>query len=171
MRLAMIVAMARNRVIGRNNKLPWYLPEDLPHFKRTTMGKPLIMGRKTFESIGRPLPGRVNIVLTRNPDWSAPGVSAVTDLHKGLQQARAQAELDGVEDIMIIGGGHVYESLLPLTDRLYMTQVHAEIPGDAFFPAIDWDQWQEVSREDFAGSEKNPHDYSLVVYDRRTGKE
>jgi len=166
MRIALIVAMSRNRVIGRNNKLPWYLPEDLKYFKRVTVGKPIIMGRKTFESIGRPLPGRLNIVVTRNAEWSAEGVTAVTDLDQAFARAEAQATIDGVDEVMVIGGGHIYEAVLPRADRLYLTQVHAEVAGDAWFPVVDWDQWEEVSREDYSGNEKNPYDYSLVVFDR-----
>lgn len=166
MRTAMIVAMSRNRVIGRNNSLPWYLPEDLRYFKRVTLGKPIIMGRKTYESIGRPLPGRMNVVITRDPEWRADGVTVVATLEEARQRAGAQAEIDGQEEIMVIGGGEIYAMALPDTDRIYLTQVHADIDGDAFFPAVDWDQWQESWREDHAASDNNPYDYSLVVLDR-----
>lgn len=167
MRKALIVAMARNRVIGRNNQLPWYLPEDLRYFKRVTLGKPVVMGRLTFESIGRPLPGRMNIVVSRNPQWPAPlGVVRVDSLEQALATATAQAELDGQDEVVVIGGAQLYALALPQVDRLYITQVHAEVAGDAYFPLVDWDGWEEVGREDFAASGHNPYDYSFVVYER-----
>lgn len=167
MRKAIIVAMSRNRVIGRNNKLPWYLPEDLRYFKQVTLGKPVIMGRATFESIGRPLPGRLNIVVSRQPDLALPvGVRLAASLAQAYSIAAAQAEIDGVDEIMLIGGGQLYAAALADADRLYITQVHADIEGDAWFPALPLDQWQEVARRDFAADEKNPYPYSLVVYDR-----
>lgn len=166
MRTALIVAMARNRVIGRNNALPWYLPEDLRYFKRVTLGKPVIMGRRTHESIGRALPGRQNLVITRNPDWQGEGVAVTGSLEEALRRARAQAEIDGVEEVVVMGGSQIYADALPLTDRLYITEVHAEVEGDTWFPEMDWDQWEEIEREDFEASDNNPYPYSLVVYDR-----
>ncbi len=166
MRTALIVAMDRNRVIGRNNSLPWYLPEDLRYFKRVTLGKPVIMGRKTHESIGRPLPGRSNIVITRNPQWTAEGVTVVTTLQQALERARAQADIDGVDEVVVIGGSQIYAEALPNTDRMYVTEVHAEVAGDTWFPTINWDQWEELEREDYSASENNPYPYSLVVYQR-----
>lgn len=167
MRKALIVAMARNRVIGRNNALPWYLPEDLRYFKQVTMGKPIIMGRKTWDSIGRPLPGRLNVVISRNEGWQAvPGTRAAGSLDAALVQAEAQAELDGIEEVMVVGGSQIYAEALPLVDRMYITQVHAEVAGDACFPEINWDEWEEIGREDFSASDNNPYDYSFVVYQR-----
>ncbi|UDL04314.1 type 3 dihydrofolate reductase [Marinobacter sp. CA1] len=167
MRTALIVAMARNRVIGRNNALPWYLPGDLRYFKQATMGKPIIMGRKTWESIGRPLPGRLNVVISRNPQWSAPeGIPTVRSLAEALVKAEAQAELEGGDEVMVIGGGQIYAEALPQVDRMYITQVHADVEGDAWFPEVDWDQWEEIGREDFSASDNNPYDYSFVVYQR-----
>jgi dihydrofolate reductase (EC 1.5.1.3) len=167
MRKALIVAMARNRVIGRNNKLPWYLPGDLRYFKQATMGKPIIMGRKTWDSIGRPLPGRMNVVISRNPEWQAPaGTVAAASLNEALLKAEAQAELEGGDEVMIIGGGQIYAEALPMVDRIYITQVHAEVDGDAFFPEVNWDEWEEIGREDFSASDNNPYDYSFVVYQR-----
>lgn len=163
---ALMVAMAQNRVIGRNNKLPWYLPEDLKYFKRVTLGKPIIMGRKTFESIGKPLPGRANLVVTRSRVWDHPGVRVFNDLESAYRGAEAQAEIDGVDEVMVIGGGEVFTEALPDADRLYLTQVHAEVAGDAYFPEVDWNQWQEVEREDFSASGNTPYDYSFVTYDR-----
>ncbi|MDX1459332.1 MAG: dihydrofolate reductase, partial [Marinobacter sp.] len=161
------VAMARNRVIGRNNALPWYLPGDLRYFKQATMGKPIIMGRKTFESIGRPLPGRLNVVITRSSDWPAPeGVRRAGSLAEALVIAQAQAELEGGDEVMVIGGGQIYAEALPQVDRMYLTQVHAEVEGDAYFPEVNWDEWEEIGREDFSASDNNPYDYSFVVYQR-----
>ena len=166
MKRSMIVAMAQNRVIGINNKLPWYLPNDLKYFKQVTMGKPIIMGRKTFESIGKPLPGRTNIVITRNADWQAAGVKVAHSLEQAYQIAEAIAEIDGQTELMIIGGDQIYQSSLPDIDRIYLTKVHAEVSGDAWFPEVDWSQWQELGREDYPAEGPNPYDYSFIVYDR-----
>ena len=167
MRIALMVAMARNRVIGRNNNLPWYLPGDLKYFKQATMGKPIIMGRKTWDSIGRPLPGRMNVVISRDPEWQAPaGTTPAKSLGDALVKAGAQAEIEGGEEVMIIGGGQIYAEALPIVDRMYVTLVHAEVEGDAFFPEVDWSEWEELGREDFSASENNPYDYSFVVYQR-----
>ncbi|TGG90632.1 dihydrofolate reductase [Natronospirillum operosum] len=166
MRKALIWAQARNRVIGRNNKLPWYLPEDLRFFKRTTFGKPVIMGRRTFDSIGKPLPGRANIIITRHPDDLPATVTGVTSLEQAIDTAEANALVNGEEEIIIMGGAQIYELALPQADRLYVTHVHADVEGDALFPEVDWAQFQEVSRADFKASGPNPYDYSFVVYDR-----
>ncbi len=172
MRLAMIAAQSQNRVIGNNNKLPWYLPEDLKYFKRVTLGKPIIMGRKTFESIGRPLPGRTNIIITRNPDWThdGAGVRVVHSLQQAIELAESLALVNGFEESLVIGGAEIYALALPQADRLYLTQVHAEVQGDAHFPPLDPTQWQEMAREDFSAIEPNPYDYSFVVLDRAGGK-
>lgn len=167
MKKSMIVAMAENRVIGRNNKLPWYLPNDLKYFKQTTMGKPILMGRKTFESIGKPLPGRSNIVITRNPDWCAEGIKVVHSLEQAFELAVSIAEIDGAEELMIIGGDQIYQTALDQMDRIYLTQVHAEVDGDAYFPELNWHEWQEVGREDFSAEGPNPYDYSFIVLDRK----
>jgi dihydrofolate reductase len=172
MRLAMIAAQSQNRVIGNNNKLPWYLPEDLKYFKRVTLGKPIIMGRKTFESIGRPLPGRTNIIITRNPDWThdGAGVRVVHSLQQAIELAESLALVNGFEESLVIGGAEIYALALPQADRLYLTQVHAEVQGDAHFPPLDPTQWQEMAREDFSAIEPNPYDYSFIVLDRAGGK-
>tara|TARA_R110002167_G_scaffold318347_1_gene523969 strand:- start:134 stop:625 length:492 start_codon:yes stop_codon:yes gene_type:complete len=162
----MIWAMSRNRTIGRNNALPWHLPEDMKYFKRVTMGKPIIMGRKTWESIGRPLPGRSNIVITRDPSYTAEGVKIVRTLEEAISLAESIALIDGAEEAVVIGGAQIYALALPLADRLYMTQVHAEVEGDAFFPQFDLTQWNELGREDFSAAGPNPYDYSFVVLDR-----
>jgi len=166
MRLAMIVAQSANRVIGNGNRLPWHLPEDLKYFKRVTLGKPVIMGRKTFESIGRPLPGRTNIVITRDASWSRPGVVAVSTPEEALEHASAQALIDGAEEALVIGGAEIYRQLLERVERLYLTQVHADVEGDVLFPALDPGHWREVAREDYAAAECNPYDYSFIVLER-----
>ena len=168
MRLALIVAQGLNRVIGNDNKLPWYLPEDLRYFKEVTMGKPIIMGRKTFESIGKPLPGRLNIVITRDSNWSAEGVKVVSGLGDAIEVGEGQALIDGVEEAVIIGGAQIYAQSLSIVDRLYLTQVEAEPEGDAYFPEVDYSQWQELGRQSFpAGDQPNRYPYAFIVYDRK----
>ena len=167
MKTSMIVAMAQNRVIGRNNSLPWYLPNDLKYFKQVTMGKPILMGRKTFESIGKPLPGRTNIVMTRNQNWSAEGVKVVSSLDAAVALAQAIAEIDGQDELMIIGGDQIYQSALSSVDRIYLTEVHAEVEGDAYFPVFDRDGWDIVVCKDSVAEGANPYDYSFVVLDRK----
>lgn len=166
MKLALIVAMAENRVIGINNNLPWHLSEDLKYFRRVTMGKPIIMGRKTFESIGRPLPGRTNIIVSRNPDYQAEGIKVVHSLKAAKELADNICFIDGMDEAMVIGGAELYEQALPEADRIYLTQVHAEVHGDAWFPAFDRGQWRQVAREDFKAVEPNPYDYSFIVLDK-----
>lgn len=165
-KVSMIVAMAENRVIGRNNQLPWYLPEDLKYFKSVTIGKPIVMGRKTYESIGRPLPGRTNIVVTRNPDFKAEGIKVVSSIGEAIKLADSIATIDGSEELMVIGGAQLYADILPSVDRLYLTEVHAEVEGDAYFPEVDLTQWHEIGRESFQAQGPNPYDYSFVVLER-----
>ena len=168
MRLALIVAQGRNRVIGNENRLPWYLPEDLRYFKQVTLGKPIIMGRKTYESIGKPLPGRTNIVITRDPDWFAEGVKLSASLEEAVEIAEAQALVDGVDEAVIIGGAQIYAQSLSLVDRLYMTEVDAEPEGDAWFPEVDYSLWSELARESFpAGDQPDRYPYAFVVYERK----
>ena len=166
MKRSMIVAMAENRVIGINNKLPWHLPNDLKYFKQVTMGKPIVMGRKTFESIGKPLPGRTNIVITRNAGWVSDGVKVAHSLNQAYELAAAIGEIDGQSELMIIGGDQIYQSSLSEVDRIYLTQVHASVEGDAWFPELDWSQWKEIGREDFSAEGPNPYDYSFIVLER-----
>lgn len=167
MKVSLIVAAAENRCIGINNALPWYLPEDLKYFKRVTMGKPIIMGRKTFESIGKPLPGRANIVITNNKDYFHEGIKVATSLDEAIRLAESIALIDGKDEVMVIGGAGIYALCLPRTDRLYYTKVHATVNGDAFFPEVTWDAWKLVSQEDHLPSGSNPHAYSFCVYDRQ----
>lgn len=168
--LAVIVAAAENGVIGRNNALPWHLVEDLRYFKRATMGKPIVMGRKTYESIGRPLPGRTNIVITRQKDYRAEGVRVVASLDEALVLAEQVALIDGAGELMVIGGAEIYAAALPRADRLYLTEVHAEVEGDAVLPPIDWDDWRELHRERHRAVPPNPYDYSFVVFERVAGR-
>ncbi|MDX1734942.1 MAG: dihydrofolate reductase [Halioglobus sp.] len=164
--LAIIVAVADNGVIGRGDALPWHLPDDLQYFKSVTMGKPIVMGRKTFESIGRPLPGRTNIVISRDPAYRPHGATAVTSLPDALSLAEDVALIDGVEEALVIGGAEIYALALPLAGRLYVTEVHASVEGDVVFPQVDWGRWREVSRQRRDAVDPNPYDYSFVVYER-----
>ena len=166
MKLALIWAMARNRTIGHNNALPWYLPADLKYFKRVTLGKPVIMGRKTWDSIGRPLPGRTNIVITRDRGFQAEGARVVSSLDEALALAEKICLIDGAEEAVVIGGAQIYALALPHAQRLYLTQVHAEVEGDAHFPPLDLADWVESGREDFAAEGANPYPYSFVVYEK-----
>ncbi|MCM2972935.1 dihydrofolate reductase [Larsenimonas suaedae] len=163
--IALIAAVDRNRVIGVEGNLPWYLPEDLKFFKARTQGKPIVMGRATFESIGKPLPNRLNIVVTRNPDFSHEGVRVCNDLMSALDVADNQAMLDGSEEIMVIGGGNIYAQTLPLASRLYLTEVDVDVNGDTWFPEFSTEAWHEVERMPGAPSEQQP-DYAFVIYER-----
>ncbi|MFS1525163.1 dihydrofolate reductase [Microbulbifer sp. 2304DJ12-6] len=163
--VALIAAVARNGAIGKDNGLPWRLSGDLQFFKQVTMGKPVVMGRKTFESIGRPLPGRNNIVITRNTSWQANGVEVVTSLQAGLCRAREWALKAGAAEVMVIGGAQIYRLALPLAARLYITEVDAEVDADAFFPKLD-DSWVDTVRECYPASDRNEYNYALVQYDR-----
>lgn len=165
--LSLIVAMANNRAIGKDNQLLWHIPEDLQYFKRITMGKPMIMGRKTFESIGRPLPGRLNIVVTRQSDWAHEGTVVAHSIEDAKRIAEGQAEIDGVDEIMLIGGAELYTSAIEHADKIYLTRVDTNIEGDAFFPVIDETQWQETSREEHVASEKNPYNYAFCTLIKR----
>jgi dihydrofolate reductase len=159
--VSLIVAMARNGVIGRANALPWRLPADLRRFKSLTLGKPVLMGRRTFESIGRPLTGRVNLVLTRDAHWAVDGTLAVRTMAEALAQAHDCAEL------VVIGGAEVYALALPLARRIYLTQVQADVPGDTFFPALDPAEWHEVERSAQPADERHAHPLSFVTLERR----
>lgn len=154
--LSLIVAHSSNRVIGKNNDLPWHLPEDLKHFKATTMGHAIIMGRKTFESIGRPLPGRRNVVITQNPNWSAEGVDVVHSLDDIVRER-------SFEDGFIIGGATLYKQALPFVQRLFITLICQEFEGDAFFPEIDYENdFKIISQSEVMLSEKSQLPYQLI---------
>ncbi|KIO36366.1 type 3 dihydrofolate reductase [Shewanella sp. cp20] len=141
MKIAMIAAMANNRVIGKDNQMPWHLPEDLRHFKQMTLGKPVVMGRKTFESIGRPLPGRHNLVVSRQADLVIEGVTCVTSFEQ------AKELVQGCEELVVIGGGQLYAELLPQADRLYLTEINLDVEGDTHFPEWDDGSWQILDSE------------------------
>jgi len=160
--VTIVVAVADNGVIGLGNALPWELPDDLQHFKRTTMGRPIIMGRKTFESIGRPLPGRLNIILTRDAAWQAPGVSAANSMEQAIDIAGDQALIDGADSVMVIGGAEVYRQALPFTSRVFLTRVHGNIHGDAFFDLEQIASWRQLSRLEVSASERNSHNFSVI---------
>ncbi len=166
MQVSLVVAAGENGVIGRDGRLPWRLPSELKMFRRLTMGKPIVMGRRTFESIGRPLDGRDNIVVTRNADFAPDGVSVAGSVADALTLARVLARTGGSDEIMVIGGAGVYEETLPVADRIYFTQVHASPEGDRVFPALDPKDWSEVSREDVPRSDKDEFAATLIVYDR-----
>ncbi|MCL4799334.1 MAG: dihydrofolate reductase [Burkholderiales bacterium] len=163
-RVTLVAALARNRVIGRGNALPWRLPADLRRFKALTLGHPVIMGRKTFESIraalGGPLPGRLNIVVTRDPGYVATGCRVVASFDAALAAAGDAGEA------FVIGGGEIYRASLPVADRLQLTEIDADFPGDAWFPALAPGAWREISREPHAAGPEFPHPFAFVVYER-----
>ncbi|MBA3562828.1 MAG: dihydrofolate reductase [Gammaproteobacteria bacterium] len=159
--LSIVVAMDQNGLIGANNRLPWHIPADLRHFKALTMGHPILMGRRTHESIGRPLPGRQNIVLTNRRDYAADGCTVVHEIEAALKAADADAEL------MVVGGATVFAQLLPRVETIHMTRVHHAFEGDTFFPAISPEDWRETVRRDFAVDENNRFAYSFVRLERR----
>ena len=167
MKIALIVATSQNNVIGLDNQLPWHLPEDLQYFKAVTMGKPILMGRKTFDSIGRPLPGRVNIVLTRDTNWTAQGVEVVNDLDAAIAASEKACKAADTDELMIIGGEQIYRKFLPVANKLYLTKVEAEIEGDAYFPAIDSKQWRQVAEK--IPEEVGNYSYRFVVLERMAG--
>jgi dihydrofolate reductase len=167
MRISLIVAVAANGVIGKDGRLPWRLSSDLKTFRRLTMGKPIVMGRKTFESLGRPLDGRDNIVVTRNPEFEAAGVSAVASVSEALTLARVLAATRGADEIMVIGGAGVFREALPLADRIYWTEVDASPDGDVVFPPMDFGEWSEVSHEELPRGPKDDASATLKVFDRK----
>ena len=167
-RLVFHYAVADNGVIGKDNAMPWHVSSDLKRFKAMTMGKPLIMGRRTFQSIGRPLPGRTNIVVTRDEGFSHEGVVRVSSLDDAIETARAVALDGGVDEIAVIGGGMIYNALWDRADRLYVTHVHATPDGDTHLPAIDQSVWEEVSREPTVRGDNDSAAMSFVIYERRS---
>ena len=161
--ISAIVACAKNGVIGKNNEIPWYLPADFTYFKRTTINHHIIMGRNCFESIGRPLPKRTNIVITRNPFYIASGCLMVYSIAEGLKMA----ESNGEPEAFIIGGGEIYKQSVDLWDRLYLTEVDLDTEGDVFFPKLIMSEWQLVSEEQHTQDEKNEFNYFFKVFERR----
>lgn len=166
-RIAMIAAVGRNGAIGSDGKLPWRLPSDFAFYKRTTMGKPLIVGRKTFESIGKPLPGRTNIVVTRQDGYAPEGAEVFADLDAAIARGKQIAERDGVDEIFINGGAQIYRAAMEKTDRLYITHVDAEPEGDTFFPEIDPAVWEGRDLPDVVPGEKDSAGFVVRVYERR----
>jgi dihydrofolate reductase len=162
MQTSLIVAASENGVIGRDNAIPWHLPDDLAFFRQTTEGHPIIMGRKNHESIGKALPNRQNIVITRQKDYKAEGCDVVGSLEEALTMAKR----DDTDEIFVIGGGEVYKQALSFADRVYLTRVHAEIEGDVFFPDLD-DGWVEVARERHESDEKHAYAFTILTFDRR----
>ncbi|WP_085523781.1 dihydrofolate reductase [Tuberibacillus sp. Marseille-P3662] len=158
--ISFIVAMDQNRVIGQDNQLPWRLPADLAFFKRVTMGHPIIMGRKTHESIGKPLPGRENVILTRNESYEAAGCQVV----HSLEAIKAIDEQN--DEVFVIGGAEIFKVMFASADRLYVTFIDEVFSGDTYFPEIDHDQWRQVAREKGEKNDKNPYDYYYLTYDR-----
>ena len=156
--ISLIAAMANNRVIGKNNQMPWHLPADLRHFKAITLGKPIIMGRKTYESIGRPLPGRKNIVISRDTNYTLENCETVCSLEE------AMGLVNDVEEIMIIGGGYLYSQTLPQADRLYLTFIDLDVEGDTRFPSYEHLKLTELKREKHLKDEKNQYDYQFVDF-------
>lgn len=153
--VSIVVAVAANNVIGQGYELPWRLPDDLKRFKAITLGKPVIMGRKTFESIGKPLPGRTNIVISRQPDFIAEGCTVVRSIEEALSATDAP-------EVMVIGGAEIYRQVLPRVDNIYLTRVHAEVPGDIEFPSVVWDDWIERESEYHAADERHAYPFTFL---------
>ena len=165
-RIALIAAAASNGVIGLDGGMPWHISADLKYFKSVTMGAPVIMGRKTYASIGFALPGRANIVITRDREFSSDDADVVHDVVAGLRKAQAIAEIDGSTEVFVIGGAEIYAQALTGADRIYLTEIDDDFPGDAFFPDIDSAQWREVSREPHVPESQGGPAFSFVVYNR-----
>jgi len=161
MRVSIIAAISENHVIGQGKSLPWHLSADMKHFKRLTMGKPVVMGRKTFQTLDKPLSGRKNIILTRQGEYAVPGCTVVHSLEEALEAA------EGAEEVMIAGGAAVYRLALPVTDRMYLTLIHASFPGDTFFPTWNRQEWREIEREDHIDTDEQ-YNYSFVTYEKES---
>lgn len=159
--ISFIVAMDENRIIGKDNTLPWYLPADLQYFKKITMGHPILMGRKTYESIGKPLPGRENIILTRNADYQHEGITVISDMKDAVAYADA---LD--DEVFVIGGAEIFKQLLADSKRIYITQIHHSFEGDTYFPELNMSKWQTVSRTTGIVDEKNKYPHEFIVLER-----
>jgi dihydrofolate reductase len=156
MNLSIIVALSENNVVGINNQLPWHLSADLKRVKALTMGHHLIMGRKTFESIGKPLPGRTNVIITRNNNYHADGITVVSSLNEALEKAKDDNEA------FIFGGGEIFREALPVVNKIYMTRIHQNFEGDTRFPELNPEEWKVISRQDFNSDEKNNYNYSFI---------
>lgn len=163
MTISLVVAAAENNAIGKDNQLLWHLPNDLKFFKNTTWGMAVVMGRKTFEAVNKPLPGRINIVITRQADWEAEGTITATDLNDALQKAKAT----NCNEIFVIGGGEIYKQSMEIADKILITRVHATLDGDTFFPEIDESKWQLKANQDFEADEKHKYAYSFQTWVRK----
>ena len=161
--ISLLVAASENNAIGKNNQLLWHLPNDLKFFKNTTWGMAVVMGRKTYESVDKPLPGRFNIVITRQSDWKAAGVIPASDLQDALKKA---AETN-CHEIFVIGGGEIYKQSIEIADKIYMTRVHASFDADTFFPEIDENKWQLTANQDFPVDEKHKYAYSFQIWNKK----
>ena len=159
MAIAIISATSENNVIGKDNDLPWYLPADLAHFKNLTSGKHIVMGRKTYESVGRPLPNRINIVVSRNPDFIANGCETASSLSDAIK-------ITGGKDLFVCGGSEIYKQALEVADIMYLTRIHAVVEGDTYFPDFNDSLWTIVERKDFLPDDKNKYSYSFITYKR-----
>ncbi len=160
MKISLIVAMANNRAIGLHNKMPWHLSSDLKKFKQITMGSPILMGRKTFESIGRPLPGRTNIIVSRNSEYTQSGCVVFNSIKEAI------ASCQQYDEIFVIGGAKFYEAMLPVADKLYLTQINKTFDADTFFPVINRDEWSEIAREDISDDPSVDFSYSFITLER-----
>lgn len=165
--IALIAAVARNGVIGKDGDMPWYIPSDFAHFKRTTMGKPMVMGRRQFEAVGKPLPGRTNIVVTHQQSYQPDGVLVINDLTAALDHARTIAYADAVDEVMVVGGGEIYRQAMPVADVLYISDVDMVVDGDVRFPQIDPAIWEVTEEWPVAPSPRDQSIYSIKVYRRR----
>lgn len=162
-RISLVVAASENKAIGKDNQLLWHLPNDMKFFKNTTWGMPVIMGRKTFESLGKPLSGRINIVITRQSDWNADGVSVAGSMDDALKAVA----LTDAKEAYILGGGQIYEQTMSIADRIYLTRVHTQIEGDTFFPEVDTKQFELISSLPFEADEKHAYAYTFEVWQRK----
>lgn len=160
MKISLIAAMGKNKVIGKNNSLPWHLPADMKRFRELTRNKPIIMGRKTYESIGRPLPDRKNIIITKDKSYRAEGCIIAHSINEALSSA------EGADEVMIIGGANVYRQFLPIADKIYLTIIGKDFEGDAYFPQYG-NEWREVKKEDCKADAQNPHNYSFLVLEKK----
>lgn len=162
MRISLVVALSENHAIGKDNQLLWHLPADLQHFKQVTMGKPILMGRKTYQSIGRPLPGRLNVVITRDKNCKADGCVVVNSIQSALEAVKDQ------DEICVIGGAELYQQMLPVADRIYLTIVHHVFSADVFFPEVNWAEWNVVERVLRVADEKNKYACEFLTLDRKS---
>lgn len=160
--ISLVAAAATNNAIGKDGKMPWHLPNDMKHFKNITWGMPVVMGRKTYESLGKPLPGRKNIVISRQPSWKAEGIVVV----KNIEDALFIAKQSDANEVMVIGGGEIYRAMMDRAKRIYLTRVEAEPEADTFFPSIDPGQWYLVSQKNHEADEKNAYNYSFQIWER-----